>query len=82
VIQFEHFVTHQEATFDELRQLLDEPSPTFKELTTATKDKDQQKNSDFYASYYANEAWRQDYPEVEVVSNTVAPDLLEFFSYA
>jgi hypothetical protein len=82
VIQFEHFVTHQEATFDELRQLLDEPPPTFKELTTATKDKDQQKNSDFYAFYYANEVWRQDYPEVEFVSNTVAPDLLEFFGYA
>jgi len=79
IIQFEKFVSNQKATFDYLRVMLDEPSVDFEELIESTKEK--KKNSKFYASYYDNEIWRKDFPEIENIKNTISRDLLSSFGY-
>jgi hypothetical protein len=79
IIQFEKFVTNQKATFEDIRPMLDVPSFDFEELSESTKEKN--KNSRFYATYYDNETWRKDFPEIEYIKNTISRDLLSTFGY-
>jgi hypothetical protein len=79
VVKFEDFVVNQHATFDSLRTFLDVPSLNFVEFTASTKEKT--KDSKYYASYYANQIWKDEFPEVLTIKNTISKELLSTFGY-
>ena len=79
VVKFEDFVTNQQRVFEVLSPVLDAPSLNFSELVQSTKEKG--KDSNFYASYYSNEVWKKDFPEVETIRVPLNDELKSFFGY-
>jgi len=80
VIKFEDFVTDQKQVFENLKPHLDNPASIFRELTKSTKEAN--KDSAFYRNYYANEVWRQEYPDIEKVTLPTNTEIFKFFGYA
>jgi hypothetical protein len=79
VIKFEDFVVDQKGTFESLLGFMDRPSPKFSELIKSTKET--HKDSKYYAFYYSNELWREEFPEINRINNTISKDLMSAFGY-
>jgi len=79
VVKFEDFVVNQHATFDSLRTFLDAPSLHFVEFMKSTKEKT--KDSKYYASYYAKEIWKDEFPEIDSIRNTISKEFVSAFGY-
>ena len=79
VIKFENFVSNQHETFNFLKNFLDSPSILFTELAKSTSD--QNLNSKYYSNYYNNEVWREEFPEVDSIKNTISKNILSVFGY-
>lgn len=79
VIKFEDFVVNQNDVFESLKGLVHVPAANFKELRQSTKEKN--KDSKYYATYYGNEVWKNEYPEIDRVRNTVSGELCSVFGY-
>eukprot|EP01093_Parvamoeba_rugata_P010771 TRINITY_DN2902_c0_g8_i1.p1 TRINITY_DN2902_c0_g8~~TRINITY_DN2902_c0_g8_i1.p1 ORF type:complete len:254 (+),score=21.53 TRINITY_DN2902_c0_g8_i1:107-868(+) len=80
VIKFEDFVTDQMQAFQTLSPHLDAPSGMFRELTRSTKEAS--KDSAFYRNYYANEVWRDEFPDINKVRLPEDGDIFKSFGYA
>lgn len=80
VLKFEDLVTNQKRVFERLSPNLIMPNKTFVELSESTKDTS--KNSQFYASYYSNEIWRSEFPEIESICNPLSNEAMSFFGYS
>ncbi|WP_412775786.1 hypothetical protein [Thalassospira lucentensis] len=79
IVKFEDFVTSQKDVFERLSVNLDKPSDEFRELVRSTKEAN--KDSSFYRNYYANEVWRDEFPDVRNVKLPEETELFKFFGY-
>lgn len=79
IVKFEEFVSNQQTTFEYLKEFVDAPTYRFTELTKSTKESS--KNSQYYSNYYSNEVWKEEFPEVNSIKNTLSKDLLSVFGY-
>lgn len=79
IVKFEDFVVNQHATFDYLRTFLDEPTLNFVEVVKSTKEKS--KDSKYYAAYYARMVWKDEFPEIDTIRNTISKEILSAFGY-
>ena len=79
IVKFEDFVVDQYNVFESLKGFVGVPEASFRELRQSTKEKN--KDSKYYATYYANEVWRSEYPEIDRVRNTVSGELCSVFGY-
>lgn len=78
-MKFEDFVTNQSDVFARLSPFLTEPAAKFEELRASTKN--EQKDSSYYADYYGNEVWKDEYPAIRSIERPDEGDLFPFFGY-
>lgn len=79
LIKFEEAVTDQNSIYRMLTNIFEPVPGAFKEIAQSTKDRN--KNSAFYASYYASETWREEFPEIHAVQNPIDEELSSFFGF-